>query len=94
METFVYHPQGVCSKEMRFEMEGDVIRKVVIVGGCPGNLLGISRIMENKRIDEVVEAFQGVCCGGKKTSCPDQISKALLAYQSSRRERKTRGCDR
>lgn len=84
METFVYRPQGVCSKEMRFEMEGDVIRRVVIVGGCPGNLLGISRIMENKRISEVVEAFQGVRCGGKNTSCPDQISKALLAYQNGR----------
>lgn len=40
METYVYRPKGVCSKEMRFEMDGDIIRKVTIVGGCPGNLLG------------------------------------------------------
>ena len=44
METFVYRPKGVCSQEMRFEMDGDIIRSVKIVGGCAGNLLGISRI--------------------------------------------------
>ena len=65
METYVYRPKGVCSREMRFEMDGDVIRKVTIVGGCPGNLLGISRMLENKHIDEVVDAFAGVRCGGK-----------------------------
>ena len=81
METYVYKPQGVCSREMRFEMDGDMIRKVTIVGGCPGNLLGISRILENKHIDEVIETFRGVRCGGKSTSCPDQISKALQQYK-------------
>lgn len=84
METYVYHPKGVCSREMRFEMEGDVIRKVAIVGGCPGNLLGISRMLENKHIDEVVTAFAGVRCGGKATSCPDQIACALKQYQEQR----------
>ena len=68
METFIYKPQGVCSREMRFEMDGDIIRHVTIVGGCPGNLLGISRILENKTIDEVIDAFCGVRCGGKATS--------------------------
>lgn len=82
METYVYRPKGVCSKEMRFEMDGDIIRKVTIVGGCPGNLLGISRMLENKRIDEVVSAFEGVRCGSKSTSCPDQIAAALKQYQT------------
>ena len=81
METFIYKPQGVCSREMRFEMDGDIIRHVTIVGGCPGNLLGISRILENKTIDEVIDAFCGVRCGGKATSCPDRISKALQQYK-------------
>ena len=70
METFVYRLKGVCSQEMRFE----------IVGGCAGNLLGISRIITDKKISEVISAFEGVRCGIKPTSCPDQISKALLAY--------------
>lgn len=80
METFVYKPKGVCSSEMRFTMEGDVIRNVVIVGGCAGNLLGISRIIKNKKISEVLDAFQGVRCGAKPTSCPDQIAQALNEY--------------
>ena len=50
METFVYRPKGVCSREMRFEMDGDIIRNVTIVGGCAGNLLGISRIIKDKKI--------------------------------------------
>ena len=82
METYVYRPKGVCSREMRFEMDGDVIRKVTIVGGCPGNLLGISRMLENKHIDEVVDAFAGGRCGGKATSCPDQIACALKQYRA------------
>lgn len=81
MEHYVYRPKGVCSKEMQFEMDGDVIRKVTIVGGCPGNLLGISRMLENKRIEEVIQAFEGVRCGAKPTSCPDQIACALKHYQ-------------
>ena len=57
METFVYRPKGVCSREMRFEMDGDIIRNVTIVGGCAGNLLGISRIIKDKKISEVLDAF-------------------------------------
>ncbi|MFR6487648.1 MAG: TIGR03905 family TSCPD domain-containing protein [Clostridium sp.] len=72
METFVYKPKGVCSREMRFEMDGDVIRDVTIVGGCAGNLLGISRIIKDKKISEVLDAFQG-CCGAKPTSCPTRL---------------------
>lgn len=80
METFVYRPKGVCSREMRFEMDGDIIRNVTIVGGCAGNLLGISRIIKDKKISEVLDAFRGVRCGAKLTSCPDQIAEALSEY--------------
>lgn len=83
METFVYKPKGVCSREMRFTMDGDIIRDVTIVGGCAGNLLGISRILKDKKISEVLEAFQGVRCGIKQTSCPDQIATALSEYQKT-----------
>ena len=77
METYVYKPKGVCARQMTFEMDNDVIVSVEIVGGCNGNLAGISRILRNKTIDEVLEAFEGVKCGFKPTSCPDQIAKAL-----------------
>ncbi|WP_416325380.1 TIGR03905 family TSCPD domain-containing protein [[Eubacterium] hominis] len=83
METFVYRPKGVCSQEMRFEMENDTIKSATIVGGCAGNLLGISKIIKDKKISEVISAFEGVRCGSKPTSCPDQISQALRAYATS-----------
>lgn len=86
METFVFKPKGVCSNEMRFEMDGDIIRSVQIAGGCAGNLLGISRIIKDKKIGEVLEAFSGVRCGSKSTSCPDQISKALKEYAEKREQ--------
>lgn len=80
METFVYQPKGVCSREMRFEMNGDIIENVTIVGGCAGNLLGISRMLKGKHIHEVLDSFEGVRCGAKTTSCPDQIAIALKQY--------------
>ncbi len=86
METYVYKPKGVCSRQMTFEMENDVIRSVEIVGGCSGNLAGISRILRNKTIDEVLEAFEGVTCGLKPTSCPDQIAQGLKQYKTSKGE--------
>lgn len=82
MEIFEFKPKGVCSSKMVFEMDGDIIRNVTITGGCNGNLTGISRILRNKTIDEVEEAFAGVRCGMKPTSCPDQIAKALLEYRN------------
>lgn len=83
MKTFVYEPKGVCASKMQFEMDGDRIQSVHIVGGCAGNLLGISRMIQNKTISEVNDAFQGVRCGAKATSCPDQIAKALKAYEQT-----------
>ena len=83
MTTFVYRPKGVCSREMRFDLDQDVIRKVDIVGGCPGNLMGISRILQGKHIDEVIRSFEGVRCGMKPTSWPDQIAQALKEYRNT-----------
>lgn len=84
METFVYKPKGVCAREMKFEIEENIIYKAEIIGGCPGNLLGITKIIENKSIDEVLQSFQGITCREKPTSCPDQIAHALLAYQQQK----------
>lgn len=82
MAVFTYKPKGVCSQMMHFEIEDGIIKNVRILGGCPGNLLGISRIMLNKTLDEVIEAFEGVRCGGKRTSCPDQIACALKEFKT------------
>lgn len=67
----------VCSREMIIEMDGDIIRKVKIVGGCSGNTLGISHLVEGMNIDEVIERLENIPCGNRGTSCPDQLAKAL-----------------
>ena len=77
MQTITYTPKGVCSRSMTFEVEGNTIQKVTIVGGCPGNLLGISKILVGMDVQHVIERFEGTRCGGKSTSCPDQIAQAL-----------------
>ena len=74
---YSYRPQGVCSRQMIFDIEGDVIENVQIIGGCPGNLLGISRIVIGMKAEDVIERFRGTRCGFKSTSCPDQLSYAL-----------------
>lgn len=72
-----YTPQGVCSREMIIELDGDIIKSVKIVGGCPGNTVGLTYMIQGRKIDEVIEKLKGIPCGIKKTSCPDQLAKAL-----------------
>lgn len=79
---YVYHPQGVCSQEFVFNIEDGKVTSLKVVGGCSGNLQGISKLVEGLTIDEVIEKLKGIQCGFKLTSCPDQIAKALEAYKS------------
>lgn len=72
-----YKPQGVCSQEMIIEIEGDTIKKVRIIGGCAGNTIGISKLVEGRKLEEVIKLLKGIPCGSKSTSCPDQLAKAL-----------------
>lgn len=66
---------------MEFEIEGDIIQSAKVQGGCSGNLQGICSILRNKTIDEVITAFEGIHCGMKQTSCPDQMAQALKEYR-------------
>ena len=72
-----YTPEGVCSREMIIEMDGNIIKSVKIIGGCPGNTIGVSNMVEGKDIDEVIKKLKGIPCGGRGTSCPDQLARAL-----------------
>lgn len=74
---YIYEPQGVCSYEMKIEVEKETIKKVTIKGGCAGNTVGISRLIEGMKIDEAIKRLKGIPCGIKGTSCPDQLAKAL-----------------
>ena len=74
---YVYNTKMTCSSQIKIEMDGDVIRKVQFVGGCPGNLAGIGRLAAGMTPEELIERLQGIRCGGKPTSCPDQLATAL-----------------
>ena len=73
MET--YQTSGVCSKEIQFE-----IKSVNFIGGCPGNLIGISSLVKGMNVEEAIQKLKGIPCRTKETSCPDQLAKALEQY--------------
>ena len=77
MTTYTYTPRGVCSRRMTVALEDGVIRDVRIEGGCNGNLQGISRLVTGMKAEDAIARMQGIHCGGKPTSCPDQLAKAL-----------------
>ena len=72
-----YEPKGVCSYEMIIEVEGDTIKKVAIEGGCAGNTVGVSRLVEGMKVEEAIKRLKGIPGGMKGTSCPDQLARAL-----------------
>ena len=76
--TYTYTPRGVCSRAMSVEVDDQgVIRDLQVVGGCNGNLKGIGKLVEGMDVDDVIARIEGVKCGMKSTSCPDQLSIAL-----------------
>lgn len=80
METYI--TSGTCAKEIRFEIEKDYIKNVEFVKGCPGNLLGITQLVKDQKVDDVITRLSGIPCGNKDTSCPDQLAQALIAYKT------------
>ena len=75
----IYRTKGTCSREIQFDVEDGVLKDVRFIGGCDGNLQGISSLAKGMKIEDVIERLKGIDCGGKGTSCPDQLSKALAA---------------
>lgn len=73
-----YIPVGVCSSKMIIYARDNVIESVEIVGGCPGNSIGVSKLCIGRTLDEVIEILSGIDCRGRGTSCPDQLAKACL----------------
>ncbi|MDU5106224.1 MAG: TIGR03905 family TSCPD domain-containing protein [Clostridium sp.] len=77
---FVYKTKGVCSTEIHLEIQDNIIKDVKFIRGCQGNLIGISALVKNMNISDVIEKLKGIECGNKSSSCPDQLSKALEEY--------------
>ena len=78
-----YRPRGVCSQLIDFQVVDGKLTHVQFVNGCPGNLQGIGRLVEGMPVEEVIRRLDGIRCGRKATSCPDQLAQALRAYQAS-----------
>lgn len=78
---FSYKPKGVCSMRMDLDVEDNKIVSLNVLGGCDGNLKGISKLVQGMDIDDVINKLEGTTCGRKKTSCPDQLANALKLYK-------------
>jgi uncharacterized protein (TIGR03905 family) len=76
-----YKTRGVCSKEISFEVVDNKVVKVQFVGGCSGNTQGVSRLVEGMDVDEAIKRLDGIQCGFRPTSCPDQLSQALKEFK-------------
>ena len=79
METIQYTPTGVCSRQMEIDVEDGAIQAVRVQGGCNGNLQGIMSLLRGMRVEDAIERLEGIRCGMKPTSCPDQLAQALKA---------------
>lgn len=72
-----FMPKGVCTKQIDFEIKNDVIESVKFTGGCPGNTMGVASLITGMNVQEAISRIEGIRCGNKSTSCPDQLAKAL-----------------
>ena len=79
---FTYKTKGTCSQMISFEVEDNKVKNVSFLGGCNGNLKGIAALVEGMDMDEVIARVEGVKCGMKSTSCPDQLAQALKAAKN------------
>lgn len=73
----VYKTKGTCSREIHYSVKDGVVESIEVIGGCAGNLKGICLLITGMPVEQVIKAFKGVDCGGRGTSCPDQIAQAL-----------------
>ena len=81
MEKIVYNTKSVCSRRIHIEVEGDRIVSVKFEGGCAGNTQGVAALVAGMSIDDAISRLEGIKCGFKPTSCPDQLANALKEYK-------------
>ncbi|MBQ6834217.1 MAG: TIGR03905 family TSCPD domain-containing protein [Lachnospiraceae bacterium] len=78
-----YKTKGTCSRAIQFEVEDNVITSCRFVGGCMGNTQGVARLVEGMKVDDAIAKLSGIDCGGRGTSCPDQLARALTQYKAA-----------
>ena len=80
-----YKTQGTCSQMISLDIEGNVVKNIQFMGGCNGNLKAISKLVEGSTVEEIEEKLSGNTCGGRPTSCADQLAKAVrAAYEAQK----------
>ena len=80
---YQYKTSGTCSQMIYFDLEDNKVKNVKFVGGCNGNLKGIAALVEGMDMAEAISRIEGITCGLKKTSCPDQLAQALIAAKNA-----------
>lgn len=78
---YQYLPQGTCSRMIDIEVEDGIVKDIIFQGGCHGNLQGIAALVRGMAVEDVVARLEGIRCGHKLTSCPDQLAKALKEFR-------------
>lgn len=76
--VYEFRPRGVCSQQMRVELDDQhIIQRLEVLGGCSGNLQGISALVQGMKAEDAIQRLRGIRCGFKSTSCPDQLAQGL-----------------
>lgn len=75
--TYTYKTKGTCSQGIQFEIEDNKVHNVQFIGGCSGNTQGVARLIEGMDVNEAISRIEGIHCGPRPTSCPDQLASAL-----------------
>ena len=82
MAQFSYQTKGVCSRQIELVIEDNIVVEAKFVGGCSGNTQGVSALVKGMSVDEAISRLEGIRCGMKQTSCPDQLAQALKQYRA------------
>ncbi|MCQ2770788.1 MAG: TIGR03905 family TSCPD domain-containing protein [Clostridia bacterium] len=82
-KEIVYSTKGTCSRQIIINVEDDIVTNVRFVGGCMGNTQGVASLAKGMSVDEIISRLKGIDCGGRGTSCPDQLATALISAKAS-----------
>jgi len=82
----IYKTSGTCSSQIQFDVDENIINEVRFIGGCSGNTQGVAALVKGMNIDEAISRLEGIHCGHRPTSCPDQLARALKQYRDSKRK--------
>ena len=82
-----YATSRTCSREIDFEVDdNNIVTSCEFIGGCMGNTQGVARLVIGRKVDDVIETLEGINCGNRGTSCPDQLAQALKAYKAGHQD--------